>query len=37
MQPTKTLQPGDQVPITLHFADGSAVTVAFAVRAPNGT
>ena len=37
MQPTKALQPGDQVPITLHFADGSAVTVKFAVRAPNGT
>jgi copper(I)-binding protein len=32
MQPNRSLKPGDEVPVTLHFADGSALTVAFAVR-----
>jgi periplasmic copper chaperone A len=32
--PTKTLQPGDRVAVTLSFAGGSAVTVQFELRAP---
>jgi periplasmic copper chaperone A len=32
MQPRETLDPHGQVPITLHFADGSSVTVQFQVR-----
>jgi copper(I)-binding protein len=33
--PKKTLQPGDRVAVTLSFADGSAVTVQFELRAPD--
>ena len=32
MQPLRTLHPGDHVPITLRFADGSSLQVSFAVR-----
>jgi copper(I)-binding protein len=32
MQPRETLDPNGAVPITLHFADGSSVTVQFQVR-----
>jgi copper(I)-binding protein len=32
MQPTRTLQPGDRVPITLRFADASSLLVSFEVR-----
>jgi periplasmic copper chaperone A len=32
MQPRKTLDPHGEVPITLHFADGSSLTVQFQVR-----
>lgn len=32
MQPIKPLEPGDRVPFTLRFADGSSVTVQFEVR-----
>jgi copper(I)-binding protein len=32
MQPLRTLHPGDHVPITLQFADGSSLQVSFAVR-----
>jgi periplasmic copper chaperone A len=32
MQPIKPLEPGDRVPLTLRFADGSSVTVQFEVR-----
>jgi len=35
MQPNKPLKPGDRVSITLHFADGSSLTVEFEVRRPN--
>ena len=34
-QPTRTLQPGDHVPIALRFADGSTMTVVFDVRRPD--
>jgi hypothetical protein len=34
-QPTRTLQPGDHVPIVLRFADGSSMTVVFDVRRPD--
>jgi copper(I)-binding protein len=33
--PTRSVQPGDRVSITLHFADGAAVTVPFEVRRPD--
>jgi periplasmic copper chaperone A len=33
MQPRETLDPHGEVPITLHFADGSSLTVSFQVRA----
>jgi copper(I)-binding protein len=33
MQPKRSLHPGDQVPITLHFADGQSLDVLFEVRA----
>jgi copper(I)-binding protein len=33
MQPRETLDPHGAVPITLHFADGSSLTVQFQVRA----
>ena len=32
MQPIEPLEPGDRVPLTLRFADGSSVTVQFEVR-----
>jgi copper(I)-binding protein len=32
MQPRETLDPHGQVPITLHFADGSSLTVPFQIR-----
>jgi copper(I)-binding protein len=32
MQPHETLDPKGQIPITLHFADGSSLTVPFQVR-----
>jgi copper(I)-binding protein len=32
---TRSLQPGDRVSMTLHFADGSALTVPFDVRRPD--
>jgi copper(I)-binding protein len=32
MQPRETLDPNGQVPITLHFTDGSSLTVPFQVR-----
>jgi periplasmic copper chaperone A len=32
MQPRETLDPNGAVPITLHFADGSSLTVQFQVR-----
>jgi copper(I)-binding protein len=32
MQPKRALHPGDRVRITLHFADGAAMEVPFAVR-----
>jgi copper(I)-binding protein len=33
MQPLRALRPGDHVPITLRFADGSLLQVSFEVRA----
>jgi copper(I)-binding protein len=36
MEPRETLDPHGQVPITLHFADGSSLTVPFEVRASTG-
>lgn len=35
MQPRRSLHPGDQVTITLRFADGKSVDVSFSVRAGN--
>lgn len=32
MQPSETLDPESAVPITLHFADGSSLTVPFQIR-----
>jgi copper(I)-binding protein len=37
MQPTTPLKPGDHVPITLRFADGSSMRVEFEVRKPDAT
>jgi len=37
MEPRETLDPHGQVDITLHFADGSSLTVPFQVRASTGT
>jgi copper(I)-binding protein len=37
MQPKRTLQPGDRVLITLHFAQGPPIEVPFEVRAGNST
>jgi copper(I)-binding protein len=34
MHPSKPLKPGDRVPVTLSFADGSSVTVLFELRPP---
>jgi periplasmic copper chaperone A len=36
MQPRETLDPHGQLPITLHFADGSSTTVQFQVRSSAG-
>jgi periplasmic copper chaperone A len=36
-QPTQSIKPGDHVPITLRFADGSALTVEFEVRKPDSS
>jgi copper(I)-binding protein len=36
MQPTRMLHPGDQVPMTLRFADGSSLQVSFEVRGAMG-
>jgi periplasmic copper chaperone A len=36
MQPRETLDPRGSAPITLHFADGSSVTVQFQVRSSAG-
>ena len=33
--PTNAVHPGDHVPITLHFAGGSSMTVSFEVRQPD--
>jgi periplasmic copper chaperone A len=33
--PTKALQPGDHVPITLHFSDGNSITAQFELRRPD--
>jgi len=37
MQPRRTIQPGDRVLLTLHFADGAALPVQFEVRRSDGT
>jgi len=37
MQPLRALHPGDRVPITLRFADGTALQVSFEVRAASAT
>jgi periplasmic copper chaperone A len=34
--PSKALKPGYSTPVTLHFADGTAVTTRFAVRGATG-
>jgi periplasmic copper chaperone A len=36
MQPTRPIEAGDHVPITLRFADGSSLTVSFEVRKAGG-
>jgi periplasmic copper chaperone A len=36
MQPTRPIEAGDHVPITLRFADGSSLTVSFEVRKTGG-
>lgn len=35
VEPVKPVRPGDHVPITLYFADGSSTTVPFEVRGPD--
>ena len=37
MQPTRTIQPGDHVLLTLRFADGQSLPVQFEVRRSDGT
>jgi copper(I)-binding protein len=37
MQPRETLDPNGQVPITLHFSDGSSLMVPFQVRTSTGS
>jgi hypothetical protein len=37
MQPRRTIQPGDHVLLTLHFADGQSLPVQFEVRRSDGT
>ncbi|MBV9571613.1 MAG: copper chaperone PCu(A)C [Alphaproteobacteria bacterium] len=36
MEPGPTVKPGNSVPVTLKFSDGSAATVRFAVRTATG-
>ena len=36
MQPTRAIQPGDHVVLTLRFADGQALKIRFEVRTPDG-
>lgn len=36
MQPSHPLQPGDHIPITLHFANGQSLEVSFEVRDAGG-
>lgn len=36
MQPGPTMKPGNSVPVTLTFSDGSAATVRFAVKTATG-
>ena len=36
MDPGPTMKPGNSVPVTLHFSDGSQATVRFPVRSPTG-
>ncbi len=35
MQPAPAMKVGGQVPVTLHFADGNALTAEFSVKGPN--
>ena len=37
MKPGKPVNPGDRVPVTLHFADGTSLNVDFMVRRPDGS
>jgi periplasmic copper chaperone A len=37
IDPQKAIQPGDQVPVTLHFAAGQSLQVQFEVRKADGT
>jgi periplasmic copper chaperone A len=37
MQPTKAINPGDRVSLTLRFADGQSLQIRFAVRRPDGS
>jgi hypothetical protein len=37
MQPTRDIQPGDHVLLTLRFADGQSLQVQFEVRRPDGS
>jgi len=37
MQPTRDIQPGDYVMLTLHFADGQSMQARFEVRRPDGS
>ncbi len=37
MQPRKSIEPGQQVPITLKFSDGTQARVEFAVRRPDAS
>ncbi len=36
MQPASTMKVGDQVPVTLHFADGATLTANFLVKGVTG-
>ena len=36
MQPTRALEPGGRVPVTLQFATGESVTSQFELRGPSG-
>ncbi len=36
MQPTRSIEPGERVPVTLRFAGGSTLTVTFDVKTPGG-